>query len=460
MNNREVALTAGGAVATVGYSLRNQIYEILVDAMGAASDEARQMLRREAQRMAEQGSEIGRNIIQYVWSNGGRVSGEMGERIRGISESARNSISEGTDLDGGRGTIRSRDRARLDARENMEMIEDGNAQTEATRIAAAGGGGGPSAVSKETQISSYPNVEYGLAETFTGVFPWTGWVSAATLDKDAPVQLRMRMNTPIDMVDATLVANPAAGSPITKGLFRNPLTPNGVGENTFYPTVLSAHATTGVAEQPQWWNFYKQFYQWWTVLGCEYKIVIHNPSYVNLYQTVATLDGVPGHREPYRIKSGIVIAEQIDTYSGTAGTTGNIAPVGALFEEWKAFKNIKWHSVEGSGTTIISGTYKPGQAKRNIVNDGDVKTWTAVAGGVQPNLNEFLTLNFWQDPMNNTLAANLVGCNIEINLKYIIQLKDLHLQARYPTTSVALQPVIVNLNDNTNAVGNPLQKWG
>ena len=101
--------------------------------------------------------------------------------------------------------------------------------------------------------------------------------------------------------------------------------------------------------------------------------------------------------------ANVVCGVQFDTYSDTATTTGNVMPL-TYQREALAFKNIKWYTVWNQNQannvkdniTVIKGTYKPGQAKRNIVNDGDVKTWTATSTTL-PNLKEILTLNFWSE---------------------------------------------------------------
>ena len=105
-----------------------------------------------------------------------------------------------------------------------------------------------------------------------------------------------------------------------------------------------------------------------------------------------------------------MVYEQMDTYSDTATTTGNVMPL-TNQAEILAFKNVKEHKVNynkagvNNNITIIEGTYKPGQAKRNIVNDGDVKTWTAT-GTTLPNLKEILTLNFVKHPMAYAVTYN------------------------------------------------------
>lgn len=321
---------------------------------------------------------------------------------------------------GGRSRIHQNDP--MDASGRVEPVPEAAARS-------GGGGGGPSSVSKETPISNYPSLNYGLQETHTTILPYVTWCTLA-LDKSAttPIQLKVRMNSIYDMLDIAIVAPPNDDS-----IFTGPgFTSKKVGFNgkspingNAYPVVPSTGTTA--TERPQWRDYWAQIYQYYTVLGCEYEIIHVNP--IGNHDTINT---TPGNR----VYGGdIICAEQVDTYSDTAAATGNVMPL-TILQEVMNFKNIKWHRIESNGvgnnfgnTMIVKGKYTPGSEKRNIVNDGDVKTWTAV--GSQPNLKEFLTLNYWPHPMS---AGTAFGANMQIRLKYIVQFKDLVAQARYPNS--------------------------
>lgn len=311
---------------------------------------------------------------------------------------------------------------------DMDVAMGGEEAEEATALRAGGGGPGPQ-ISKETPISSYPSISYGLQETHTTILPYVTWCTLA-IDKNAtaPIQLKVRLNSIYDMLDIAIISPPADDTIFSGPGFtnkkvgfngRSPISGNG------YPVVPSLG--TSAAERPQWRDYWAQIYQYYTVLGCEYEII-----HVNPIGNHDTINGTPGNR----VYGGdIICAEQIDTYSDTAAATGNVMPLTRL-EEVMNYKNIKWHKIEANGhgnnfgnTLIVKGRYTPGQEKRNIVNDGDVKTWTAV--GSQPNLKEFLTLNYWPHPLS---AGTAFGANMQIRLKYIVQYKDLVAQARYPNT--------------------------
>nr|QJI53844.1 MAG: capsid protein [Parvo-like hybrid virus UC4] len=372
----------------------------------------------------------------------------------------------------------------------LPALMDGNSRDEAmpeAQAQRASGGTGGNQVSKETPIS-IATPSYGLQETHTTILPWTGWISVAALDKQAAAQLKVRMNTPWDMLDVQTEAAPSDGAlPITKGFYANTFNALGRYNNSAYatyPVQFTANATTA-NERPAWRNYWKQLYEYYTVLGCEWEVIVHNPMelYVSEQQIMAASNGntglyaedLIGQPSGYsKLNTDIVCAVQYDSYSATATTTGNVMPKEALYSEVRSYKNIQWYPIEGGRKKVIRGTYKPGQVKRNIVNDGDVKTWTDTTVGIPPTLSEILTLNFWNDPFYagagpmsfqtgqepNNSGTGRGGCaNIEINLKYIVQFKDLRLQARYPTTQIINQDITQTLNESTTVAGSAHQSW-
>ena len=321
---------------------------------------------------------------------------------------------------GGRSRIHQNDP--MDASGTVEPVPEAAARS-------GGGGGGPQGLSKETPISNYPSLNYGLQETHTTILPYVTWLTLA-LDKNAttPIQLKVRTNSIYDMLDIAIVTPPADDTIFSGAGFTN----KKVGFNgkspysgNAYPVVPTVGTTA--TERPQWRDYWAQIYQYYTVLGCEYEIIHVNP--------IGNHDTISGTAANRVYGGDIICAEQVDTYSDTAAATGNVMPL-TILPEVMNFKNIKWHRIEANGggnnfgnTMIVKGKYTPGSEKRNIVNDGDVKTWTAV--GSQPNLKEFLTLNYWPHPMS---AGTAFGANMQVRLKYIVQFKDLVAQARYPNT--------------------------
>ena len=353
----------------------------------------------------------------------------------------------------------------------------------AAQLQQAAGPGG-NTVSKETPIT-IAQPSYGLQETHTAILPWTGYISAGGLDKNTPLQLKLRMNSPYDMMDATIAANPGDGTVhlSSKAFYEYLINPAGrtmVNSLTNYPAATPP-GTTAI-EQPAWREYFAQLYDFYTVLGCEYEIIMENP----IQQQCWDIKEIPSKTINTVVYPSIIVpvpngyyntdaicATQFDTYSSTATSTGNVMPQ-TQYREVRAFKNIKWYPIQGGKKQVIKGVYRPGQAKRNIINDGDVKTWTAV-GAPPSTLQEILTLNFWADPLWNaaehvwtnqtsmdpsTTALAARPCvNMEINLKYIVQFKDLKQQARYPNTLVTNQDITQILSDDATASGSALQRW-
>ena len=342
-------------------------------------------------------------------------------------------------------------------------------------------------IAKETPISSYPSLSYGLQETHTTILPWTGWLTAGGLDKRLPLQLKIRMNSPYDMLDATMGDEGTTDGALlsTKAFYRSPIDVDGrfsTSAGVKYPQQFGNN-TSQATERPQWLEYWAQFYEKYTVLGCEYEIIMYNPLQAQAMRMLnidnKTIGAVNYPALPIPMFLGsyncdCVVAEQVDTFSQAQNSAGNIMPP-TMYEEVRAFKNIKWHSIPGGKKAIIRGTYKPGDVKHNIINDGDVKTWADV-GAAPTTYNEILTLNFWTDPMFNARQSDAYAnggnynmsatgtamkgyVNMEINLKYIVQFKDLKLHARYPNTFITNQDINVTLNEDRTQNGNPLMKW-
>ena len=52
-----------------------------------------------------------------------------------------------------------------------------------------------------------------------------------------------------------------------------------------------------------------------------------------------------------------------------------------------------------------------------------------------------------------------VSINMEIQLRYIVQFKDLKQQARYPNTITTDQDITITLNEDPTAAGTAHQRW-
>lgn len=309
----------------------------------------------------------------------------------------------------------------------MDIDMDSNGP-EAAQVQARQAQGGQNQVSKETPISRYPSLTYGLQETHTTILPWTGYLSATGFDHVAPVVLQLKMTQPFDMIGNVIQGIADAGQ-WGKNLYNTPYNnaaTKPAGAATF-PCILDtggADPNIGAnTEEASWWEYWKRLYEYYTVLGCEYEIVINNPGNV---------EGTEG-----------LVGWDYNSYSATSGASGNITPQQERLAVMKQYKGLKWRTIPiasddsgKSSTTMIKGRYMPGMARRNIQNDGDVKTWHKTNGtgdAEPPSLREFLTLYFYRHELAYAApASKIIGVNMQITLKYIVQFKDLFRNARYP----------------------------
>ena len=195
------------------------------------------------------------------------------------------------------------------------------------------------------------------------------------------------MNAIWDMMANSVTTLSSGGTIAAKAFHTRPVGPGGVNTTAMtFPQTPS----TGATEQPQWRNYFAALYDYYTVLSCKYRITINHTT--NVRGTDA------------------IVGIQFDTYSDTATSTGNVMPQTKLIEalhykgiNWKVIRAATSENNSDTALTVIEGVYKPGQAKRNIINDGDVKTWTAT-GTTLPNLKEILTVNLWKAPLSYDLS--------------------------------------------------------
>lgn len=316
--------------------------------------------------------------------------------------------------------------------------------------ARSGAGGGPNPQSKETPISRYPTLTYGLQETHTTILPFTFWFSSACHTTGAPAVMKIRLNSIYDFIASTVDGGLDPGeAPDTATNYSRPIAPDGKGASNTFPE--SINDGTAV-ETPYWRNYWAQLYEYYTVLGCEYKIT------TGCVNTSSGFAAILGHT--------------IDSWSDTAMETGNITPTTNLSEAM-SLKGMQFDVLRGARPenggqqmTVIQRRYIPGQAKRNIVNDGDVKTWTKTAfNGTSPQnyvptLKETLNLYFWRAPLANIVSSNteVTACNTQVELKWIVQFKDLRNLPRYPVTTGGTS-VITNITTTRTDAGNPIARW-
>ena len=297
---------------------------------------------------------------------------------------------------------------------NMDIDPEQSLERSAGNQRSASGG---NPQSKETPVSPFPTLPYGLQETHTTIIPYTFWLSAIKLDYTA-ADVKLRMNTP-----ALPHSTTALGGQLT--------TPKSIqsykAQNTDDPSTnsLTFPATFATTNQCAWSSYWAKLYQQYTVIGCEWKIILRNAREAQNAASNST-------------NRDALLAWEYD--SSSAADSGNLIPDGAALKHVQQWKGINWKTIpSGYGNPqdiVLQGTYKPGSIPRMVKNDGDVKTWNPTGGGnstswTAPALKDDLHLMFFHHPLAQS-GTQTVHVNMEIQLKYIVQFKDLIDGARYP----------------------------
>ena len=233
------------------------------------------------------------------------------------------------------------------------------------------------------------------------------------------------MNSIYDPIITSIKASAIGANNNVISAFKSGDTDDADSGSLNFPTSFTNDS--GINERPWWRGFWGEYYQYYTVLGCEWEFVIRNAR---------------GGTRP------CLVAWEYDNYNG-ASATGNILPdmdISKLMGQ----KGINYQTIPPSSIDkidqyeTIKGTWHPGMAKRNIQNDADYKTWTAQ--GSAPTLVESLHMRFYPHPLtgiavNASAGSGVHHCNVQLRVKYLVQWKDLEESARYPysTGQTALQ---------------------
>mgnify|MGYP006157101119 CR=1 FL=1 len=317
---------------------------------------------------------------------------------------------------------------------------------EASRQVAPGGGGGltdTSGRTSETAVSIPPTITYGFQETHTCVMPCVAWFSAPNLLPNyKPTTFKLRLNGIYSIMDGTIKAVATPGEFWTAKCTEADQAGTNANVANPFPSQL-ADVNMNYEFYPWYRDTYEKLYMYYTVLGCEYEIIIHNP-------------GVAGRRA--------LVAHSVQTASTAAGSTSVFLPNDIGLKFLMGQKGIQFEEVAGrdsgqsskSNMTILKGTYKPGTALRDVSNDGDVKLWSKTdetgANGEVPSYTEFLQVMSYQSPFSHAAGdsdgigatnAGQVNLNYQVRVKYIVQFKQLRQSVRYPNFGGAATQGIV-----------------
>lgn len=312
------------------------------------------------------------------------------------------------------------------------------ARTAASTSASSSGQKG----NKETPVY-YHKPTYGLRETQTVILPVTFYFSAAMMDKQTPLIFKFRTNhyrqtlnaqpfVAVNLNPLTLITD--AQRTLQKSFYNIQMQTNASGfmpnsggiapysyTGPLFPKTFTSGSSTIV---PAYSDYWEEYYDYFTVLNCNYEVAIQNAM--------------------TNVNHDLVISYHQES-QGPSGTSGVIPDI-ATYHDSLILPQLNWKHIgprtqdgNGSDTVVLRGNIEPGDARRDVVNDEDIKTWTAI--GSQPSLEENMRIHFWAAPTNQQYPlANTSGtsisptkCNVQVTLKYTVQFKDLKPQARWPT---------------------------
>lgn len=282
----------------------------------------------------------------------------------------------------------------------------------------------------ETPVNLNTRYELGVfTETRTVILPIRFGVSFNILDNngmDGNV-LKIRLNSPYNILRDTNFVNQTAGSTTVTGTSTNQASAGLTNGSSLYPfetTLIPSTAPTSTTSgsgvvahanaTPGWLQWYEKMYESYHTIETQYRLTYVNP------------DAAIGRRS--------VVYEDHDVY--TASSTGNIMPVDAytlyMNSVWKGVKRTiiaeRNNSTNEPWIKQMSGTWKPGVWSKNTINSEEVKAWYPTGAEPTPQWVENLVIGACTDE-HNTANSNL---NVFVELRYIVQFKDLKQSFRYP----------------------------
>ena len=149
---------------------------------------------------------------------------------------------------------------------------------------------------------------YGLQETHTTTLPSIFWISMNDINANG-ARLKLQLNKPFNHILTTLNALPTSDSANWVHLTLAGETGALKTETNRLWQPLGVTTTAGIPSiKPNWWTYFSKLYQYYTVLACHYKIIIHNPR-------LKTSDG----------EYGTTVMHYKENFK-TGDSTGNVMP--------------------------------------------------------------------------------------------------------------------------------------
>lgn len=221
-------------------------------------------------------------------------------------------------------------------------------------------------------------------------------------------------------------------------------------ETSDNPTVLTQSETTDAAgsiDYPMYRDYWLTFYNYWTVVACEYRVRFYLIS--NLFDQRSQLaiycyhhgkNGPPLSASSNNIPHYIRSQHPNLRYKFLESNYAQVAAGGATATTTGVSNGLN-NFVE------FDGTWYPGMTPHEVVEDEQAQVWHKATE--LPPMAEKMTFITQPGPNNGATTAQL-AYRMEIMLKYHVQFKDLKHTFHYITQSTAV-PAITNINSTETA---------
>lgn len=221
--------------------------------------------------------------------------------------------------------------------------------------------------------------------------------------------------------------------------------------------------------QTQYYEFYRAMYQYYSVLGCRYKVTIENLSSERIYAHFMyfnqELPPVNASNQDMMLWPGVKSylmtphAMFYDDFSANFAeyNATNIEDEDDMITDSNANplavnNKALWAVSRNRNSAVISHSaeYTPGEFRREIALDNQISTWTSV--DTNPLYPERLLVRVKQyDDTTAPAAGDAIDRNknlsftIKIQIEYLTEFRQLRAGLRYP---VQLQPLTVTINSD------------
>lgn len=280
--------------------------------------------------------------------------------------------------------------------------------------------------SGEEQPVKRAKPSYALADTHTTILPLKFYFCVKTLNQYA-TEFVITTNTIYDPIATDVAAVTPTGS--------NPRTwytgAYSYGGNMWNPD-NNLTSSNNQTERFFYRDYFSKFYKHYHVISTEMSLTVQNQG-------------------PYGINVGMLRYSDETAPPTSTSTTNGTGITIPLFDAWKHTKrlhipggsNSQHHTLFRSRKTITE-TFSNGTAPVEALELHDIannkvqsQVWSQVNSA--PLHREYIKLYLWNDPLQHW--DNGGGVNFELNLKCLVQFRDLKKFLEYPTGSFANYPI-------------------